>query len=111
MTYLLLTLIVGTLMVVLSVASAVLTAKQGGIFINQLRFLVSGLLLAAHFPLTHWIAGKLGRYMDPEGSIAEMPQISFWTAVAILVAVQLIILPTRRELYLGFFADRLARAT
>lgn len=41
--------------------------------------------------------------------VPEAEQLSYWTAVAILVTVQLLILPTRRELYTGFFTDRLTR--
>lgn len=52
MIHLILTLAVGLLMAGLSLASAILVARQGGIFINQLRCLISGLVLAAHFPLT-----------------------------------------------------------
>lgn len=108
MTYLILTLAVGLLMAGLSLASAILVARQGGIFINQLRFLISGLVLAAHFPLTHWIGSMLEPYMAVE-LVPEAEQLSYWTAVAILVTAQLVILPTRRELYMGFFADRLTR--
>lgn len=108
MTYLILTLVVGLAMAGLSLASAILVARQGGIFINQIRFLISGLVLAAHFPLTHWIGSMLEPHMAGN-LIPEAEQLSHWTAVVILVTVQLIILPTRRDLYVGFFADRLTR--
>ncbi|WP_422758915.1 hypothetical protein [Paenarthrobacter sp. C1] len=34
---------------------------------------------------------------------------SFWAATALVVTVQLIILPTSRELYATYLADRLSR--
>lgn len=43
------------------------------------------------------------------GPMPETEQLSYWTAVAVLVSMQLIFPLTHRDLYIGFFADRLIR--
>lgn len=45
----------------------------------------------------------------PIGHFDENSAYSYWIATAVMVALQLIVLPTRRELYSSYLADRLSR--
>lgn len=109
MLYPILTVAVGALMVFLSVTSAVRQIKDGGIVINQLRFLLSGLLLIAHFPLTHLIEKPLLELMNKAQVLEGNPAGAYWCAVFLLVTVQMIILPTAKELYASYFLERISR--
>lgn len=109
MLYPALTVITGIIMVIISAVSLVVSVRAGGIVINQVRFLASGILLALHFPLTHFLAGLILPYFEKLGPIEGNADASLWTAVALIVTAQLIILPTSRELYGAYLADRLLR--
>lgn len=108
--YLLITVIAGTVIALLSAISLWRCARDGGIFINQARFLLSGILLALHFPLvdagTAWALPEVDRLGAGESSFT----LAYWASFAAVVTAQVIILPTRRELYASYLTDRLARA-
>jgi uncharacterized protein YceK len=107
--YPVLTVVVGSIMAILAAVSLVLCARAGGIFINQARFLASGVLLILHFPLTHLLDGLILPWLEKIGTIDGNVTASYWIAVALIVTLQLIILPTGRELYATYMADRLTR--
>lgn len=109
MLYPVLTVIVGSIAAVISAISLFLCARAGGIFVNQARFLASGILLALHFPLTHLLDGLFLPWLEKIGPVDGNSTASFWAATALIVTVQLIILPTSRELYATYLADRLSR--
>lgn len=109
MIYPALTVVVGAVIAVLSAISLIVCARAGGIFINQARFLASGVLLALHFPLTHFLDGLILPWYEKIGVIDGNATASYWSAMALIVAVQLIVLPTRAELYATYMADRLTR--
>lgn len=107
--YPILTVVVGSIVVIISGISLYRCARDGGIFINQLRFLASGILLALHFPLTHFLDSLILPWLEKIGAIEGNVPASYWIAVGLIVTVQLIILPTGRELYATYMADRLTR--
>lgn len=107
--YPLITALAGGVIVLLSGWSLVRAISDGGLFVNQLRFLVSGLLLAFHYPLVSLISGLLGPHLTVFEAIDVPEGAPFWSAVILLVAAQLIILPTGRELYATYLADRFSR--
>lgn len=107
--YPVLTAVVGACIALLSLWSLVRAFGDGGIFVNQLRFLISGLLLAFHFPLVSLISFLLQPYLAGVQQFDEMEGIAFWSAIVLLVTAQLIVLPTGRELYGTYLADRLSR--
>jgi hypothetical protein len=107
--YPLLTALAGGAIALLSAWSLIRAIGDGGIFINQLRFLISGLLLAFHYPLVSLISSALGPYLTSFEAIDVAEGVPFWSAVILLVTAQLIILPTGRELYATYLADRLSR--
>ncbi|MGX1161017.1 hypothetical protein FBY31_0619 [Arthrobacter sp. SLBN-100] len=109
MIYPIVTVVVGASMVVLSGISLFRCIRDGGIFINQLRFLASGVLLILHFPLTHLLDGIILPWLEKIGAVEGNVQASYWISAALIVAVQLIILPTGRELYASYMADRITR--
>jgi hypothetical protein len=109
--YPLITALAGGTIVLLSVWSLVRAIADGGIFVNQLRFLVSGLLLAFHYPLVSLISGLMGPHLTVFEAVDLPEGAPFWSAVVLLVAAQLIVLPTGRELYATYLADRLSRRT
>lgn len=109
MMYPLITAMAGAAIALLSAWSLIRAIGDGGIFVNQIRFLVSGLLLAFHYPLVSLISGLLGPHLTVFDAVDVPEGAPFWSAVALLVAAQLIILPTRRELYASYLADRLSR--
>lgn len=107
--YPILTIVVGSIMVILSGISLFRCVRDGGIFVNQARFLASGVLLIGHFPLTHFLDGLILPWLEKFGAIEGNEPASYWISVGLLVTIQLIILPTGRELYGAYMADRLAR--
>lgn len=109
MLYPVLTVVVGSIVVIISAISLILCARAGGIFINQARFLASGILLALHFPVTHFLDGLILPWLEKIGTVDGNSTASYWAAVALIVTVQLIILPTSRELYATYVADRMTR--
>lgn len=109
MLYPVLTVVLGSIVVISSAISLFLCVRAGGIFINQVRFLASGILLILHFPLTHFLDGLILPWLEKIGDVDGNSTASYWAAVALIVTVQLIILPTRRELYATYMADRLTR--
>lgn len=109
MLYPVLTVVVGSIVAIVSAISLVVCARAGGIFINQARFLASGILLILHFPLTNFLDGLILPWLQKIGAVEGNSTASYWAAVALIVAVQLIILPTRRELYATYMADRVTR--
>lgn len=109
MLYPVLTVVVGSIVVIVSAISLFFCARAGGIFVNQARFLASGTLLALHFPLAHVLDSLILPWLEKIGAVDGNSTASYWAAVAIIVTAQLIILPTRRELYATYMADRLTR--
>lgn len=109
MLYPVLTVVVGSIVAIISAISLFLCARSGGIFVNQARFLASGILLALHFPLTHLLDGLILPWLEKIGTVDGNSTASYWAATALIVTVQLIILPTSRELYATYMADRLSR--
>ncbi len=107
--YLVLTVVVGSIVVIVSGISLFFCARAGGIFVNQARFLASGILLLLHFPLTHFLDGLILPWLKKIGTVDGNTTVSYWAAMALIVTVQLIILPTSRELYATYMADRLTR--
>ncbi|GAB3283547.1 hypothetical protein GCM10027449_26690 [Sinomonas notoginsengisoli] len=84
-------------------------ARGDGVFVNQLRFPASGALLIVHFLLVGVLQSWILPNLDAIGRFEENASYSYWTATAVVVALQLIVLPTRRELYGSYLADRLSR--
>lgn len=109
MLYPALTVVVGTIVAVISAISLFFCARAGGIFINQARFLASGVLLALRFPLTELLDGLILPGLEKISPIDCNATASYWAATAVVVAVQLIIPPTSWELYATYMADRLTR--
>lgn len=109
MLYPVLTVIVGSIVAIISAISLVVCARAGGIFVNQARFLACGILLVLHFPLTDFLNGLILPWLEKIGAVEGNSTASYWAAVALIVTVQLIILPTSRELYATYVADRLSR--
>lgn len=109
MLYPILTIAVGSIMVIISGLSLFRCLRDGGIFINQVRFLASGTLLILHFPLTRFLDGQILPWLEKIGAIEGNAPASYWISVGLIVTVQLIILPTGRELYGAYMADRLTR--
>ncbi|ACL42016.1 hypothetical protein Achl_4065 (plasmid) [Pseudarthrobacter chlorophenolicus A6] len=109
MLYPILTIACGSIMVILSGLSLFRCLRDGGIFINQARFLASGILLILHFPLTRFLDGLILPWLEKVGAVEGNVPAAYWISVVLIVAVQLIILPTGRELYGAYMADRLAR--
>lgn len=111
MLYPLLTVAAGLLMTVISVFSLRRCIIEGGMFVNQIRFLVSGLLLMAFFPLQDLSTGFLLNYIEPLNAGEDAFTLAYWLSIALHVTVQVIIQPTQRELYSTYMADQLARTT
>ncbi len=111
MLYPALTVIVGSIVATLSIVSLVGSARAGGIFINQARFLLSGLLLILHFPLTSLLDSLILPWYEKIGAVEGNASASYWTAMVLLVTIQLIVLPTRHEMYASYVADRITRRT
>lgn len=111
MPYLLITIVAGTLMAALSAWSLVRCIQDGGVFVNQLRFFVSGILLALFFPLHGLATDAVFDFIEPLGAGEDSYTLAYWAAVAAYVTVQVAILPTQRELYSTYLADRFTRAT
>lgn len=109
MSFALATVLAGSLMAVLSLLSLVRAASRGMPFVSQIRFFLSGVLLALHVPAVHFLDGLLLPHLQGLGSAALAAAASFWAATAIVVSVQLIILPTSRELYAPYLEDRFGR--
>ncbi|MET4144252.1 hypothetical protein [Arthrobacter sp. UYCo732] len=109
MIYPILTVLVGSIVVIIAGISLYRCVRDGGIFINQVRFLASGVLLIAHFPLTHFLDGLILPWLEKIGAIEGNVSASYWISLALIVTVQLIILPTGRELYATYMADRVTR--
>ncbi|GAA4034902.1 hypothetical protein GCM10023063_18940 [Arthrobacter methylotrophus] len=107
MFYPVLTVVVGSIVAIISAISLFICARAGGIFLNQARFLACGILLILHFPLTNFLDGLILSWLEKLGTIDGSSTASYWAATAVVVAVQLIILPTSRELYATYMADRL----
>lgn len=110
MLYPVLTVIVGSVIILASVLSLLRAFRAGGIFLNQIRFILSGVLLVLHYPLTSLLDGYLLPLLD-KADIDNAATVSHWTALVVIVAAQLIILPTKRDLYGVYLADRLTRRT
>lgn len=66
-------------------------------------------MLIAHFPLTRFLDGLILPWLEKIGAIDGNVSASYWISVALIVTIQLIILPTGRELYATYMADRLSR--
>jgi hypothetical protein len=107
--YPVLTVVVGSVVVIISAISLFFCARAGGIFVNQARFLASGILLILHFPLSQFLEGLILPWLEKIGTVDGNSTAAYWAAVALIVTVQLIILPTSRELYATHMADRLTR--
>jgi hypothetical protein len=107
--YTVLTVVVGSIVAVISAVSLFVCARAGGVFLNQARFLAAGIILALHFPLTNLLDGLILSWLQKIGPVDGDATASFWAATVLIVAVQLIIVPTSRELYATYLADRFAR--
>ncbi|MGN7200376.1 hypothetical protein [Arthrobacter sp. SAFR-044] len=92
------TVVVGSIVAAISTISLVTCARADGIFISQARSLACGVLLILHFPLTHFLDGLMLPWLEKVGSVDGDTTASYWATLVLIVAVQLIILPTRREL-------------
>lgn len=109
MIYPVLTVAVGSVVVLISGISLFRCIRDGGIFVNQVRFLASGILLALHFPLTRLLDGLILPWLEKVGAVEGNDIASYWISMALIVTVQMIILPTGRELYATYMADRITR--
>lgn len=107
MIYPILTVLVGSIVVITSGISLYRCVRDGGIFINQLRILASGVLLTAHFPLTHFLDGLILPGLEKIGAIDGNVSGSYWIYVALIVTGPADHPPTGRELYATYMADRL----
>lgn len=110
MIYPVLTVIVGSIVVLISGISLFRCLRDGGIFVNQVRFLVSGMLLVFHFPLTRFLDGLILPWLEKVGAVEGNDIASYWISMALIVAIQMIIVPTGRELYVTYMADRITRS-
>lgn len=101
----------GVLMTAISGFSLWRCIQHGGVFINQLRFLVSGLLLVFFFPLQDLSTDFILKNISELGAGEDSFTLAYWASIAVHVTVQIIILPTQREMYSTYMADQMARAT
>ncbi|HEX9089048.1 MAG TPA: hypothetical protein VF867_16140, partial [Arthrobacter sp.] len=67
--------------------------------------------LALFFPLHDLSTSVIFKYIEPLGAGEDSFTLAYWASIALHVTVQLLILPTQRELYSTYLADRLTRAT
>ncbi len=105
----LMTVIAGSIVVLCAALSLARAVIEGGIFFNQLRFLVCGILLILHFPFTGLLAGLILPHLQSISPLAGNGAAAFWAGTFVMVVIQLIVLPTRRELYSTYMADRFSR--
>lgn len=101
-----LTVVAGLTLMALAFAAIVRNMTSGGLLGTPVRFFASGALLVAHFPLVDWIAGLVQTELDRSTRIDPGLISAHWSAVIMVCAVQLIILPTAREVYAGFLFRR-----
>lgn len=107
--YSMLTAIGGLLMTALSLWSVVRQVMRGDLFLMvPLRFMISGILLTLHFPLTSRISGWFEPHLQGLVDVVDISQLSNWFAIAGLICAQLIVLPTSKDLYIGAFAGALS---
>lgn len=97
-----LTVVAGLILMALAITSMVRNLNTGGLLGNPVRFLTSGALLIAHFPLVNWVEGLVQHELDLSATFDPGLLSAHWAAVVMVCAVQLIILPTSAELYAGF---------
>jgi hypothetical protein len=92
----------GFILMALAITFMVRNLKTGGLLGNPVRFLTSGALMVAHFPLVNWAQGLVQHELDRAATIDPDLLSAHWAAVIMVGAAQLIILPTSAELYAGF---------
>lgn len=97
-----LSVVAGLLLMAIAVSSMVRNLNTGGLLGNPVRFLTSGALLAAHFPLVTWVQELVQHELDRAARFDPELLSAHWAAVVMVCAAQLIILPTSAELYAGF---------
>ncbi|HEX9088482.1 MAG TPA: hypothetical protein VF867_13260, partial [Arthrobacter sp.] len=90
MLYPLLTVAAGLLMAGLAGFSLVRCIRDGGIFVNQARFLISGILLALFFPLHDLSTSVIFKYIEPLGAGEDSFTLAYWASIALHVTVQLL---------------------
>jgi hypothetical protein len=96
----------GLIIMALALTAMIRNMTSGGLLGNPARFLASGALLVAHFPLVDWVAGLVQGELDRSAKIDPGLLSAHWSAVIMVCAAQLIILPTAREVYAGFLYRR-----
>lgn len=98
----------GVLVLILAVTALTRNISSGGQVLNPLRFLGCGILLMVHFPLVSWLQSQTElRIGDSE--LAGAVLLVEWAPVVAVSALYLIMLPTARELYAAYLAERYAR--
>jgi hypothetical protein len=105
--YQMLTVIGGLAIMALSLVALIRNLATGGMLGNPLRFLASGALLVAHYPLVQWIEGLVQNELNRAHRIDPGMISAHWSAVIMVVCAQFILLPTAKEIYTGFLYRRL----
>lgn len=98
--YLILTMILGLLLASFGLFNFVRALLAHDSLISQItpvRFIISGVLLICHQPLTTYISGKASSFFE-QNDIELSETIVFWIAVLVLVAIQCVVLPSWRIL-------------
>jgi hypothetical protein len=102
----LLTVVAGLAIMGLAAGAIVRNLTSGGMLGTPVRFLASGALLVAHFPMVDWVTRLVQAELDRSNRIDPELLSAHWSAVIMVCAGQLIILPTAREVYAGFLFRR-----
>lgn len=103
--YPLLTAIGGLIMASLSLWRVVRQIMAGDFFLMiPIRFMLSGILLAAHYPLTSHLSQVIHPHLTGLSEGLDTGMLSTWLAIAGLICAQLIVIPTSRDLYVSGMA-------
>lgn len=98
----------GVIVAILSLTALTRNFSGGGQLVNPARFLGVGILLILHFPLVSWLRDQATLWVGASDA-AGTAMLLEWAPVVAVLALQLILLPTGRELYSAYLMERYAR--
>jgi len=107
--YLLITMAVGVIFIVFGAFNMFRALRSENNMLSQAipaRFILSGILLVLHQPLTTHVSAWISEFLA-EHSIETTEDVVFWITVIVLVGVQCVVLPSWRQLAFGSLVDSL----
>lgn len=107
--YQIITTVAGTIFVIFGSVNFIRALLSRDSVVTQLipiRIIISGLLLVLHHPISSWLSTTFQDFVASRG-VHFSDTVAFWMAIAVMAAIQCIVLPSWRLLVLVDAIDNL----